>query len=346
MIASRDHEETFPSLALVGCGAVVEALYMPAILSSGVPGNQIWLADRVLNRALAVAGALNVPEEHCTDDYRRVLSRVDAAIVAAPPGMHYTIVKECLEHGIHVLCEKPFTETSDEGHDLVELAAKSDLILAVNNTRRVSPAARKVRELVSSGKLGEIREIEYYEGGTFGWPTVSGFYFDHRVNTKGVLMDRGSHVLDLLCWWLGARPQLVEYYDDSFGGPEAMAKLRLEHAGCKCTVMLSWLSKLRNTFWVTGERGSVGGAVYDWRSLTMVNNAGERPLRLRGKARTFKHFIYEVVNNFIQCIQGQAQPLIPASEVMQSIDLIDECYRRRKRFTMTWYEELEAINEI
>lgn len=337
---------TSPSITFIGCGAVVEALYAPGIRASGLSGDRIMLVDRDPERTRLVAANLGVPDTHCATDHRELLEQVDGAIVAVPPAAHYTIVRDCLDHGVHVLCEKPLTEYPEEARGLVELAEERDLVLAVNNTRRVSPAARKVKELVSGGALGRIVKMEYYEGGEFDWPTASGFYFDHRVNSKGVLMDRGSHVVDLLCWWLDARPELLEYRDDSFGGPEAVAELRFAHEDCEGIVLLSWLNKLRNTFRVTGERGSLRGGIYDWGNLTLETGDGNRSLKLPAEARSFQEFVQVVTVNFLECLKGGQQPLIPGSEVLNSIDLIAECYRRRTRFSMPWYDELQVIDEF
>ena len=139
--------------------------------------------------------------------------------------------------------------------------------MAVNQTRRLFPANRQIRELLAAGAIGRPSRIVYEMGEPFEWPAVSDSYFGTKGSGKGVLLDTGAHIVDLVTWWLGGKPQLTRFRDDSFGGTEAVAAIELEHGGCRASIRLSWLSKLRNFYRIEGERGSIEGEVYDWSSF-------------------------------------------------------------------------------
>ena len=75
-------------------------------------------------------------------DYRTIIGKIDAAVVAVPTDLHHEVACACLERGVHVLVEKPLAATLAEADDLVDLAAKKNLVLQVGHVQRYSSAFR------------------------------------------------------------------------------------------------------------------------------------------------------------------------------------------------------------
>jgi predicted dehydrogenase len=75
-------------------------------------------------------------------DYRTIIGKIDAAVVAVPTDLHHEVARACLERGVHVLVEKPLAATLAEADDLVDLAAKKNLVLQVGHVQRYSSAFR------------------------------------------------------------------------------------------------------------------------------------------------------------------------------------------------------------
>ena len=75
-------------------------------------------------------------------DYRSVIGRIDAAVVAVPTPLHHEVARACLEQGVHVLVEKPLAATLAEADDLVDLAVQKNVILQVGHVQRYSSAFR------------------------------------------------------------------------------------------------------------------------------------------------------------------------------------------------------------
>lgn len=98
------------------------------------------------------------PSIDITTDYRQLLSRkdVDAVIIATPVSAHYQLALEALQAGKHVFLEKPLTETSRQGIELIEEAGKRNLLLHVDHTFIYTSAVRKMHELVEKGELGDL----------------------------------------------------------------------------------------------------------------------------------------------------------------------------------------------
>ena len=227
---------------------------------------------------------------------------------------------------------------------MVAQAQKSGVALAVNLTRRLFPAYGKIKELLAAGALGPLISIQDVEGHPFTWPTASGFYFK-KASPTGVLLDKGAHSLDALCWWLGAKPTVLSSENDSFGGFEGAALVKLLHAGCAIELKLSWLTRLQNRYTIVGELGKIEGGIEEWDSVTIQYNNGKTvKTKLGAKERTYNDFGNKMLTNFVDVITKGANPLVPAAEVLASVELIDECYKTVRRFQMPWLETTALKN--
>src|SRR5881396_2137811 len=328
---------TAPTVAVVGCGAIASMQHVPALAQYPGVRERLVLVDQDLDRARGLARAFDAPS--VAADYREVLGAVDGVVIALPHQLHYRVALDCLRAGVHVLCEKPLAESAAEVAELVAAAEQSQVTLAVNNTRRLFPPSRKVQELLSEGAIGAVRFLGYYDGAKYGWPSASGFAFGLRGTGKGILLDAGAHVLDVVCWWLGHKPRVTAYADDSFGGSEAVAKVSFTDGATHGEVHLSWLAKLRNGFRIEGETGSIVGSVYDWHALELASRSGKRKLiPLNSRVRTIRDAGRLVVENFLDVIQSGRPPLVSPQDVAPSIAMIEECYARRLPFDMPWHD--------
>ena len=110
-----------------------------------------------------VAETLGVPG---LSDYRELIGKVDAVSVVVPTTGHYAIARDCLEHGIHVLVEKPITETVSQADELIGGAAERNLVLQVGHLERFNPAIRSLEPLVEFPRFIEsIRIAPFKERG-------------------------------------------------------------------------------------------------------------------------------------------------------------------------------------
>jgi predicted dehydrogenase len=86
------------------------------------------------------------PAKAKISDFRPILDKVEAAVVAVPTNLHHEVARACLEKGVHVLIEKPITSTLDEANALVALAAQKNLVLQVGHVERYNKAFRALVE--------------------------------------------------------------------------------------------------------------------------------------------------------------------------------------------------------
>jgi len=101
------------------------------------------------------------PEVEAATDYNQMLNGVglDAVIIATAVRSHYPLAKASLLAGKHTFIEKPMASSSHECEELIEIARKNGLVLMTGHTFLYSPAVRKIKEIVDSGDIGEIRYI-------------------------------------------------------------------------------------------------------------------------------------------------------------------------------------------
>lgn len=336
-------EPKAPRVVLVGCGAIAEQYYLPALAKHPAVAAQLVLADPGPGRAEAMARKFGFGTY--VADYHQVLGNIDGAIVAVPTHLHHPVTADLLGAGAHVLCEKPLADSAEKGADLVAKAAERGVTLSVNYQRRLFPCLSEVKRLLQEGNLGAPLEIEYRVAEPFDWPTVSGFYFNAVRSSRGVLRDRGAHTLDTVCWWLGGKPSVIASRNDSFGGSEAVAMVDLSLDRCRAVVHLSWLGKSPSRFSVRCENGSVSGEEYEWDQVT-VREANGRVRRIKPASdlRTYADISDAVITRFVGVAGGRAQPLVTGGDVLPSLELIDDCYRAAQAFDLPWYRELEPAD--
>jgi len=329
-----------PKIAVVGCGAICESYYLPALNRKHDVFQQLILVDLDEQRLRTIQ--TNYGAKIGVKDYREILGHVDGVIVATPHFSHYSITMDFLREGAHVLCEKPLADSGRDVREMIAQAKASGVTLSVNNIFRLYPSFKRVKKLISDKSLGKIRSITYLDGEEFGWPTVSGFYFDKRYS-KGVLLDKGAHALDTICWWIGCKPTLISCQTDSFGGPEAAVSVKFQHETLRGEVRLSWLAKLQNRYRIECESGYVSGGTQDWGRVSVGPGSGKpRIMEVDSTAHPEQILRETMVDNFLDVVCGKSDPLVPATEVVGSIDLIEESYAAAKRFDMPWCDNIEC----
>ena len=135
-----------------------------------------------------------------TTDFTEVLRSpdIDAVAIVTPVWTHFELAKAALENGKHVFVEKPFTSTSAQAEELIELAERKNLQIMVDHTFLFSGAVRKIRELVDNGTLGPL----YY----FDSTRVNLGLFQHDVS---VVWDLAPHDLSIMDYIIGEQPEAV-----------------------------------------------------------------------------------------------------------------------------------------
>ncbi|NMA95515.1 MAG: Gfo/Idh/MocA family oxidoreductase [Clostridiales bacterium] len=199
-----------------------------------------------------------------TDDLFKSGS-VDAIMIATPHYDHPTIAIGAFEHNLHVLCEKPAGVYTKQVREMNEAAEKTDRVFSMMYNQRTNPIYQKVRDLVQSGELGEIkrtiwiitnwyRSQSYYDSG--GWrATWAG-------EGGGVLLNQDPHQLDLWQWMTGMPKRVRAFcafgkYHDIEVEDDVTAYVEYENGATGLFVTSTGEAPGTNRFEVSADRGKL-----------------------------------------------------------------------------------------
>ena len=127
-------------------------------------------------------------------DHRELVGKVDAVTIATSTSAHFELTKFFLEHGVHVLVEKPMTRTSREAAALTELAARRNLKLQVGHVERFNPALLSAREGLTAVRFIECHRLAQFKG---------------RGADVNVILDVMIHDLDVILSLVDSPPRAV-----------------------------------------------------------------------------------------------------------------------------------------
>jgi predicted dehydrogenase len=160
---------------------------------------------------------------------------VDGVVVAVPHVFHYEIARDALDAGLHVLLEKPMTLDVAEAWDLVARADAGGLHLVIGYESHFTRHALAARELVQSGRIGELRFVSglltsmveaFYRGDVGEYGSVYDFsvtrpgrrtYSDPLIAGGGQGVTQVTHAMGLIFWTTGLRAAEVAAFVDGFG---------------------------------------------------------------------------------------------------------------------------------
>jgi predicted dehydrogenase len=200
----------------------------------------VFICDK--NPAALRRASRMYPNLQLTTDFEEVLRSpdIDAVAVVTPVWTHYDIAKAALENGKHVFVEKPFTSTSRQAEELIELADRKNLKIMVDHTFLFSGAVKKIREVVDDGTIGPL----YY----FDSTRVNLGLFQHDVS---VIWDLAPHDLSIMDYIIREKPEaVVATGGNHLNGHADMAFITIYFPGSIIAhINVNWLSpvKVRTT---------------------------------------------------------------------------------------------------
>jgi predicted dehydrogenase len=182
-------------VAIIGAGKM--GISHLAILGAhpGVEVVGVCDTSKMINDFLSKYGKFD-----CFTDYQKMVNEVkpDAVVVAVPTKFHYPVIKYLLEKKISVFAEKPFCLNSVQGQELVELAARQQVVNQVGYHNKFIGTFSEVKKIINSGALGNIY---HFVGEAYGPVVIKAKQDTWRsdpLEGGGCLLDYASHVIDLI----------------------------------------------------------------------------------------------------------------------------------------------------
>jgi predicted dehydrogenase len=199
-------------------------------------------------------------------DYSKMFDNeeLNFVVIATPTKYHYDMVKAALNHGIHVFCEKPFTLTTAQGDELVQLAEQKGLVNQVGFHNHFIGTFRELKRLLKQNVLGEL---VHFSGEAYG-PVVTkekgGTWRSNPEEGGGCLFDYASHVINLVQEVIGKPEKVVGSILKSIysnGVEDAVYALLKLQGGLSGTLLVNWSDetyrKMSTSIMIQGKKGKI-----------------------------------------------------------------------------------------
>lgn len=196
---------------------------------------------------------------------------LDAVVVATPPATHFPIAKDCLEHGLHVLVEKPMTLSSQDAQELIDLADSNGLALMVGHTFTYNSAVLALKKYLAGKELGEIYYVDIAR--------LNLGLFQRGAN---VLWDLAPHDISILLYLLEENPISISAQGTSFVFSDMVdvAYLNLDFPNrIRAHLHVSWLDpcKVRRVTVVGSKKMAVFNDVETEQKIRIYDKGVEAP---------------------------------------------------------------------
>ena len=190
---------------------------------------------------------------------------LDFVDICAPPGSHAALIRQALNAGVHVLCEKPLVTRLEDAQAVAADAARTGCVVHTVHNWLEAPICIKISSLVAEGSLGTVRSIRWRTLRT--QPAIASndganWRVDPAMAGGGILFDHGWHALYCVDRWAGGGPRGIAATLENRRFPEwpleDTATLTLDLAHGESHIYLTWTAEERsNHIEVEGERGSI-----------------------------------------------------------------------------------------
>lgn len=187
------------SFAIIGCGQI-STRHAEQIKKHGCIRA---VCDINRQRADQIAALYQSKAYYDIDEMLHSEKELDVAVICTPNGLHAAHTITCLEHGIHVLCEKPMAITAKDAYDMLRAALANNKKLFVVKQNRYNPPVAELKKIIRQNRLGVIYSFQI----NCFWNRPEAYYRHSWRGTKaldgGILFTQFSHFIDLLYWLLG-----------------------------------------------------------------------------------------------------------------------------------------------
>lgn len=323
-------------IAIVGCGAVVEQNYLPALgLCAGISCEA--LVDPDLARIRSLAARYGVP--NAVGSLDDVPTGVQGVVIAVPNDLHVKVAMGAFDRRLHVLCEKPLGRNTAEVQTMAAGAGNAGLGFFAAMICRRYPAVRETVMHQLYELVGELQDIDASYGFPLDWPVKSPSFYDKARAGGGALLDFGAHMIDALLHVLGNPSfDVISYADDADSGVDAEAEgrigLMLPQGLIECRLRTSRLRRLPNTLSLRGAYGTLQIPLSPIEPAMLSVGNGSWPVT-RQISGILPCFV-EQLEDFGRAIRHQSHELPPASSQASPIGLIEQMYSRRQPLVFAW----------
>jgi len=308
---------------IIGAGMVAQA-YVQAFERCECAA-LVGLADKRIEAARALAERLKCRSYEAFEDMVEEC-KPDAVIVCTPPICHPKMCIELLNRQIHVLCEKPFSIDIQNAYHMISAARKNGVKLTMASKFRFVEDVVRAKSMVASGILGELVLFE----NVFASRVDMGSRWNSMpaISGGGVLIDNGTHSVDLMCYFLGPLSEvhvLEGKRSQNLQVEETVAMFVRSMDGVIGSIDLSWsIDKQRGSYLdIYGSRGAIS---IGWKESKHLDYS-RKDWVVFGRGYDKLQAFSSQIENFSKAICGEEPLLLTDEEALGSVRVMEAAYR-------------------
>ncbi len=312
-------------IGIVGCGGIGRT-HMNAWLAAG--HRPVAVCDSVASLAQTLAAQSDAAVYHdAATMYRE--AKLDIVSICTPPALHASLSIAALQHGIHVLCEKPLAITTDECHAMIAAAQQAERILSVGFCHRFQPHIEVMKAQIAAGLIGDVIMFRNRFIGHMPNPEQR-WFSDPALAGGGVMVDTCVHSVDLFRHLIGdvAQVQASAVTRTTALGPalrvEDTAVITLvSETGVIGVIEASWRTPPGE--WVVTINGTAGHLSMDYATMQLTHHDAQGNSVVLDVPDDDR-FTREVAH-MVDCVTGQATPRVTMHDGLAACDILQRAAR-------------------
>lgn len=311
---------------IIGCGLIAPRFFQ-ALKNTG-EGRVVAAASKSRHRAKRFREKTGV--ERIYDSYESMLGneQLDAVYIATSHNFHADNAKLCLEHGLPVLVEKPFSQNTRQAEGAVALAREKNLFLMEAMWTRFNPATVKLCAMLAEGVIGEIRHLRAafcvrmnpLSPKTMPWNRM----YSPRL-AGGALLDLGVYPIAFTRMVFGQAPSKISSSVDMTRiGVDKTSRYIFDYpGGARAELAASFVQQRPREAVITGTEGSIQIPAFPGFDRFTIERDGQPPETIECAAPGFEYEIRETHRCLRESLtESPGMPLAETLETMQAMDAI------------------------
>ncbi len=285
------------------------------IYSTFKDANLVGVCDAVRGRREKAADELKTK---AYEDYHELIGKVDGVSISTPTQSHYSIARDFLMNGVHVLVEKTITSHEKEARELIEHARGRELILQVGHVERYNPAVVKLCELVSNPRFIECHRMGPYPG---------------RGTKTNVVKEVMVHDLDVILHLVNSSIKSIDAI-----GAEVLSKTsdivntRIHFSsGCVANITTSRISEEVLRKMRIFQSTSYISLDYINQTIDIFEKGENNTIRKRSVPVEKKEPLREEIRDFLGCMKYNKKPRVSGEDGLKSLQLANMICKKLKR---------------
>jgi predicted dehydrogenase len=311
------------AFGLIGVGGIAQAYLQ--VFAGLKEAHIAAVVDVRLDAAASAAEALGCEAFRSWDELADGAT-LDAVLICTPPASHAEIAKHFLARGIAVLCEKPFAVDLAAARELAAASEANHTLLTMASKFRYVQDVIRAKSILASGILGDIILFENVFASRA--KMSNRWNSDPAVSGGGVLIDNGTHSVDIIRYFLGPIAEVLAVEGkrmQTLAVEDTVQMFVRATSGARGTIDLSWsLDKERDSY--IEIYGSNGTVRVGWKE-SKFRQATSHDWVVFGSGYDKIGAMRAQVENFCRALRGQEPLLITVEDALASVAVIEQAYR-------------------